>query len=266
LGRAFQITPFTKYGVIFHKGPWYQFIVDYAILSPVILLLSLVAMGYLLSKSDLPNKQVIIIAAVVFFFNALFITTVSMNVRYILYMDWLMALVLAVAIPLWVSEIQFNLTAKRVCAILLLLFLGIFNYSQYHKLFVEHQSYDTINHTLLTNGEILPKWYMEAQIQEERIKLLNTPLTPEASALLQQSYELNDAKDFDGVIANCKAILQLNPYHAETYNLLCVAYNEKGMYHYAIEACNMALYMAPDYKLAKNNLAWAMEQIRELQK
>ncbi|CAN5439820.1 hypothetical protein BH09BAC1_BH09BAC1_01230 [soil metagenome] len=265
LGQAYKVSPFTSYGIIYHNGPWYQFIVDYAILAPLLLVVSLFGVGYLFAKDNVIEKRQLAIMLTVFISNAIFIATVSMNVRYIIYMEWFMALIVAVVVPLWLRQVSLPMALRNGLLMVFVGFIAIFNVVQYNRIFVQHTTYDTINYNLLYSGEVLPKMYMQQVLDEERIKLTQVPLSTEAQAKLTQSYELYKQRDFETIIANCKAIIKEQPYHAETYNLLCAAYNELGLYHYASEACNMALMMQPDFNLAENNLMWATTQLQAQQ-
>lgn len=264
LGQGFKISPFTSYTVIYHSGPWYQFLVDYSILAPVAVMVSILGFGYLLASSTISTIRPVLILAFVFFTNVVFIATISMNVRYIIYIEWLMALVLAVAIPIGLKRIA-SVPLQRIVGIVLVGFLATYNYVQYNRIFVANETYDTINYNLLVGGNLMPKLELDAVINEERKRLAAVPLDEQSNALLVQSYQLYQNKEFGTVVNNCKAIIKIQPYHAETYNLLCAAYNELKLYHYAVEACNMALVVEPSYQLAKNNLAWANEQLQSEQ-
>jgi tetratricopeptide (TPR) repeat protein len=46
------------------------------------------------------------------------------------------------------------------------------------------------------------------------------------------------------------------------WNNLCVAYTMQMRYNMAIEACERALGLAPDFELARNNLKWAVDEDR----
>jgi protein O-mannosyl-transferase len=47
------------------------------------------------------------------------------------------------------------------------------------------------------------------------------------------------------------------PDYADAYSNICASYNQLKQWDKAIEACNKALKIAPDNKLANGNLNWA---------
>jgi tetratricopeptide (TPR) repeat protein len=54
--------------------------------------------------------------------------------------------------------------------------------------------------------------------------------------------------------------LRLAPDFAPAYNNICSAYNAQKMWDEGIAACDRALEIAPDYALAQNNRAWAINE------
>ena len=53
---------------------------------------------------------------------------------------------------------------------------------------------------------------------------------------------------------------QINSSNPILYNNLCVAYALEKEYEHAIYACSQAIQLDPNFQLAKNNLAWAMQE------
>lgn len=67
-----------------------------------------------------------------------------------------------------------------------------------------------------------------------------------------------------GMYAKCieaaESALKINPFSPNAYNTICSAYNNLKMWDKAIAACSQALRYQPDFQLAKNNLAFALER------
>jgi tetratricopeptide (TPR) repeat protein len=68
----------------------------------------------------------------------------------------------------------------------------------------------------------------------------------------------------EGMYAKCiesaQDALKINPKSADAYNNICSAYNNLKKWDKAIEACNRAVELKPDFQLAKNNLQFAMQR------
>ncbi|MDA9563811.1 tetratricopeptide repeat protein [Flavobacteriales bacterium] len=78
-----------------------------------------------------------------------------------------------------------------------------------------------------------------------------------AIRLLEQGLHHYQSKNYKKSIELTKKSLALDPTNATAFNNLCAAYNELGMWEQAIEACEHALEINSEMKIAKNNLDWA---------
>jgi len=90
---------------------------------------------------------------------------------------------------------------------------------------------------------------------------LNTD-TKMAQQYFDQAFTLYQAGKFKASIDVSMQSLRLRPGYANTYNLICVDYNNLRQWGEAIQACEKAIELSPDYVLAKNNLAFAKEQLK----
>lgn len=77
---------------------------------------------------------------------------------------------------------------------------------------------------------------------------------------INQSLVFYNQKRFDKCIEAAKKANVISP-SVIAYNNICSAYNELKQYHNAVKACNAALKLDSDYKLAKGNLALALGKI-----
>ena len=82
-----------------------------------------------------------------------------------------------------------------------------------------------------------------------------TPNTPEQWVML--SLEQYQARRYEDCIKSSERALQLRPAYAEAFNSICAAHNALGNYAAAADACERALALAPNYVLARHNLAVA---------
>lgn len=81
--------------------------------------------------------------------------------------------------------------------------------------------------------------------------------TKMAQQYFNQAFALYQAGNFKASIDASVQSLRVRPGHADTYNLICVDYNNMKKWGEAIKACEKAIELRPDYELAKNNLAFA---------
>ena len=83
-----------------------------------------------------------------------------------------------------------------------------------------------------------------------------------SQGIIERSVAYLHANKFNRAISLLKEAIITNPDNADLYNNLCVAYGVKKKYMDAVSACLNALRIAPDYQLAKNNLAWVEHENR----
>ena len=50
------------------------------------------------------------------------------------------------------------------------------------------------------------------------------------------------------------------PGYAEAWNNIAAAYNSMSRWDEGISACQEAIRLKPDFQLARNNLAWAVDE------
>ena len=108
----------------------------------------------------------------------------------------------------------------------------------------------------------------DVYIKNQLVAAENAPKNPENVIVVMQtpedyldlSLKYYQVKDFKNCIAFCEKALKLRPKYADAYNNICAAHNELGEWNKAIEAGKKAVALAPESELAKNNLAWALQQ------
>lgn len=78
---------------------------------------------------------------------------------------------------------------------------------------------------------------------------------------LNLSLAAYNAREYPKTIAEAEQAIALRPADAAAYNNKCAAYNALGDYAKAAEACRRALEIAPDFQLARNNLAVSLARL-----
>ncbi len=92
-------------------------------------------------------------------------------------------------------------------------------------------------------------------------------MTTGAAAQTAESYvalslQLYQEQRYVEAIDACQAALKLRPEYAEAWNNICAANNKLGRYEEAAAACEQALRYKPDLQLARNNLQYAREMAK----
>jgi tetratricopeptide (TPR) repeat protein len=90
--------------------------------------------------------------------------------------------------------------------------------------------------------------------------MTNPTQTPESYLTL--SLQLYQEQRYPEAIDACQAALKLRPDYAEAWNNICATYNKLGRYEEAAAACEQALRYKPDWQLARNNLQYARDMAK----
>ncbi len=85
--------------------------------------------------------------------------------------------------------------------------------------------------------------------------------TPEKH--LDRSLAFYQAGQYKECVAEARAAIKLRANYAEAYNNIAAAYNSMKDWDNGIKAASEAVRLKPDFQLAKNNLAWALEQRKQ---
>ena len=88
------------------------------------------------------------------------------------------------------------------------------------------------------------------------------PTADKANDLLNQSLISYNQGDYNECIRLNKQAIEIKPDMADAWNNICASYNSMKMWKEAKSACNQAIKIRPDYQLAKNNLNWALKNLK----
>lgn len=144
---------YNQYAIIFCSGPWYRYIIDYILLSPwtVILSIGFIAYYFTLKEFD----------ACIFYFLILLLTTFftlnffTKNARYAMILDMPMRL-FAVLMLKKILEAKFPNRAAPLITILVAV-IAILDYINFFNLFVRNGIYDPISFLLFRARHLIPE-------------------------------------------------------------------------------------------------------------
>ncbi len=103
----------------------------------------------------------------------------------------------------------------------------------------------------------------EAQAQESTKNTIPS-YTEQSNHYINESLRYYKERNYLACIQAARKSNEILP-NAIAYNNICTAYNMLNQYDKAIEACNMALKLDSNHKLAKGNLNYALEKKLELE-
>ncbi len=89
----------------------------------------------------------------------------------------------------------------------------------------------------------------------------NYALLKTSDDFLNYSLECYKLKKYDACVEAAEKSIAIKP-SAGAYNNICAAYNQMGLYDKAIEACNQALKIDRNHKLAQGNLDFAIARTK----
>lgn len=134
-----------EYAILYCSGPWYRYIIDFFLTSPLILLLGLgfVILSFFSKKLD--DKIIYFAAAGLVYY--LFLSLFAKNIRYAMLLDIPLRL-FAVSMVLRLTE---NIPGRyaRLYAPLIILALAVYDYASFYNLFIASGIYDPVHALLL---------------------------------------------------------------------------------------------------------------------
>ena len=92
---------------------------------------------------------------------------------------------------------------------------------------------------------------------------INEPTTQTPESYLALSLQLYSEERYVESIAASRRALNLRSGYGKAWNNIGAAYNKLGRYEEAATACEQALRYKPDLELARNNLQYAREKLKE---
>lgn len=142
-----------QYAIIFGRGPWFRYIIDYMLLSPWVLILPIGYIFYLalnIDKIEMREGYFLVILLTVFLmFNFL-----TKNVRYVMILD----LPLRLFSALMVKKITDKFSAGHSAAIAFcfIALIAVSDYANFSSLFLRQEIYDPITFLLLKARQLIP--------------------------------------------------------------------------------------------------------------
>jgi hypothetical protein len=237
------------YLVAYGSGPWYEYLVDFLVLSPVVTILFFLFCGRTIAagRRDLATTLMVLFVC----YGILALAPVAKNPRFALPLDPLLRIGAAAMVVATASERR-TAAARTALAVLLPAAIVATDVRAFDRFFVKGRIYDPVAANLLSAVGSLPVARTETAGPDPRA----------ADEYLNLSLAYYRARDFRAAVRMAQRAIALQPDSADAYNNLGAAYCELGEWQAAIDALQTALRLRPEFPLARNNLAWARSRLR----
>lgn len=247
VARRANVTQPNAYLVAYGSGPWYEYLVDFLVLSPVVTVLFLMFCGRTIAA---PQRSVAITLVLLFVcYTIAALAPVAKNPRFALPLDPLLRIGAAAMI---VAVAAGRTIAARIAILVLLpAAVVVTDAGTFQRFFVKGRLYDPVAANLLSMSGSLPGQPPDAVVE-----------APSAEMYLNLSLAYYRSRDFRAAVRMAQQAIALQPDSADAYNNLGAAYAELGEWQAAIDALQTALRLRPDFPLARNNLLWAQSGLR----
>ncbi len=275
------LTPL-QYGVDYCSGPWYRYLVDYLMVTPILSVLFFSYIGYYFTKKEKNINTTILIGFFLYF--VVVFSIFFKNIRYGMTLSLIYslgaALILIVFSELFseyivkITKLKINTDLSKHVLVITTVIICLLQLKIYHKLFIEDKIYDPVSFNLLKSEKFIPSSFGSnstssnntngntkdeelANLQQLAKQAINVLETPNETNYLNLSLYCFQTKLYQESVKMAEKAVALNPKNIVAYNNICSAYVMLKEYDKAIEAANKALAIDPNFQLAKNNLAWA---------
>jgi tetratricopeptide (TPR) repeat protein len=249
----------------FGSGPWYEYVVDGLLLSPLTTLLALLGLVPVLRS---PKHRASALSLTAYTLGLLAVLAVlPKNPRFALPAEPLVRLTAATAVWLAVGAAVRALPRLSApglrdgLAVAALALLGFADIRSFRHYFVEQAIYDPVAYNLLVASRFIPAPappHPPADPRAEALARARTDSSPEAYlALSAVEYE---RKDYVAAEAASRLALAKRSGYAPAYNNLGLALLGQRRYAEAVTAFEVATRLDPSFTLARNNLAWARDE------
>lgn len=140
------------YALLFGSGPWYRFIIDYMLLSPWVVILSIGFIFYFILNKK--NNDIAHYFMVIFVSNYILFNFFTKNLRYVMILDMPLRLFSLLMMNI-VANKFFPRQAIKFISILVII-LALSDYLNFYHLFVLEGIYDPVSFLLLKAKHIIP--------------------------------------------------------------------------------------------------------------
>ena len=141
-----------QYAIIFGSGPWFRYLIDYMLLSPWVVILSIGYMLYYFAKKE--HDEISLYFVVLFILTFFTLDLFTKNIRYVMILDMPLRLFTVLMLKR-IFEIRFPKHAY-ILSIIFVIMISISDYANFYSLFVKEGIYDPVSFPLLRARHLIP--------------------------------------------------------------------------------------------------------------
>lgn len=141
-----------QYAIFYGSGPWFRYLIDFMLLSPWVLILSVGFIFYYLTSREFDSRILyflIILVSILSIFNIF-----TKNIRYVIMLDMPMRL-FAIVMLKNIFEAKIPKYSTIITAVIVIT-ISIFDYINFNNLFVRQGIYDPVSFHLLRGKHLIP--------------------------------------------------------------------------------------------------------------
>lgn len=231
-------------------APWYCYLIDLIVLSPIITLCSFISISLVFSSSSYNPFQKKIIQVLLIFLVSTFLiySPIPKDIRFTGFIDAILRIFVALAIILIYNKSQINTIYKNIILFVCVIGMLFSDYKNFYKIFIDYKIYDPVSYNLLAVNGFIPDAY------NNHYRAIDKPANPEVVALLHKSCLALSKNDSFTCLKLCREILMIDVDNAKAYNNLGVGYYQQGNIDEAINMFKTAIRTDPKLKIAVQNL------------
>ncbi len=264
------------------EGPWYRYIVDFFVLSPITSILFFIGLAYYLFKykAKQPFNELMLLAF--FVYTLLVFNLIIKNVRYVIFLDLIYRFFATVAIIVLI-DMFINEKWKQYATMLVLALVMVANFGQANNLFIKNKTGNVLSFKLFAaegfyNIAALDQYNVERyqNIRQETLDRYTRQIEKTINKKTVQFKEfgtkvglaeLHNMKamdylvrgDVESGVEEAEKALTYRSKSVVTFGCLCEGYFRLKQYDKAIEYCEETLGILPNYPGARRYLNRAHE-------
>jgi 4-amino-4-deoxy-L-arabinose transferase-like glycosyltransferase len=149
------LTTPSDYILNFSSGPWYRYLLDFMLLSPLSILLAYFYTGYYLSRKQFDVQTAVLLS---FFAYTIFVFDFLQmkNVRYVIFLDLVIRIIAAMGVRAIPSVFVENQRRRSIVIVALVVLLAVTDFRAFTNYFVTGNVYDPVSYNLLYMEKIVP--------------------------------------------------------------------------------------------------------------
>lgn len=144
----------SEYVLNYSSGPWYRYLVDFMLISPVTILLAYMYSGYYLFRKTYDRKMNVLLSF--FAYTLAVYAFLQMNVRYVITLDIVIRILASLAVSVIISTFITGQRKKILVTAAIVVTLAVMDSRSYTRYFVTNNIYDPVSYNLLYTEKFVP--------------------------------------------------------------------------------------------------------------